>query len=185
MLVLRNRRLLRWWLAAATVWAIAGCSMNQAVPAATSTAITSSVGGQPLPRLVVLAQAKEFVRIGRAGQALVTVQPLVKDAKVSLSIEEVWARIKGADEYLANGSVAYLGLYTDEGSKATNASYVTVGGPLSIPRCAGGTPIPEPRASTTPGGPPVGSGATPCYRIFVFDAATGDVTAMFGADYPE
>lgn len=91
----------------------------------------------------------------------------------------------GIDPYLTGGSVAYLGLYIEEGTKATTVSYVTIGGPLPIPRCAGGTPAPAPRASTTSGGPPVGSDATPCFRIFVLDATTGEVTAIFGADYPE
>ena len=182
MVLLRNL-LVRCCVVAAAMSAVAGCSSGQpAVPAGTPTPAAASTAAQPVPRLVVVTEAKAFVRTGQASQGLFTLQPLPKDAKVTLSVEEVWARVSGKDPYFENGSVAYLGLYSDGASKATEPAYVTVGGPLPIPRCQSGIPSAVPSAEQS--GVPVG-GATLCYRIFVLDGTTGDVLQMMDADIPE
>jgi hypothetical protein len=182
--MVRSRNLLvRCGIVAALMSAAAGCSSGQsAVPAGTPTPAAASTAAQPVPRLVVVTEAKAFVRTGQTGQGLFTLQPLPKDAKVALSVDEVWARVSGKDLYFQNGSVAYLGLYSDAASKTTKPAYVTVGGPLPIPRCQSGTPAAIP--SATQSGVPVG-GATLCYRIFVLDGTTGDILRMMDADIPE
>jgi len=177
------RRLGRTCFLVVVMSALVGCSSGPiAVPLATPTATVSTVSGQPLPRLVVLTDAKSFVRTGTEGQSLFILQPLAKDAKVGLSLSQMWARIGGKDSYFDVGSVAYLGLFADPGTKVSRPAYVTVGGPLSIPRCHAGVPsaTPSPLQTGVPGGE-----VTLCYRIFVVDADTGEILQMMDADKPE
>lgn len=168
---------------AAAMSALAGCSSGQvAVPLGTPTPTVATTSGQPVPRLVVITEAKSFVRTGPGTQSLFVLQPLATDAKVNLSLPQMWARISGKDSYFDAGSVAYLGLYADPGTKVSRPAYVTVGGPLSIPRCQTGFSSATPSARQS--GVPVGE-VTLCYRIFVMDADTGEVLQMMDADIPE